>query len=300
MTPAPPISTMREPVPFRTDDRSGPLLGSAAQPTPSGFGVSSLIAGIVLGVAIGVGAATFLWGRHRRRPAPVRNTASTSAPVAAAPPTAADAAGVTPRQGRPGRTPPPGDADRGAAARDRHQPAPAAGTPPGALRRPRRQPGAATAVGNLLVRTSPDGGDGVHRRRPPRRDAAGRCASCRSARRRGARAARWLHDRGTRGRADARPARRGRWTCARRAPDAAAAAAAPLQPPRTLVRLVVESRPAGATVLLDGRPAGSTPVTVRGPGARVIHRAIELRRLSAHLDHRTRGRRRACARRPPR
>ncbi len=65
ITPTPPISTMREPlrVTFGSDDRSGPLLGSGVPSTPSGFGVPSLIAAIVFGVLIGLGAATFLWNR---------------------------------------------------------------------------------------------------------------------------------------------------------------------------------------------------------------------------------------------
>ena len=99
IAPTPPISTMREPLTFRSDDRSGPLLGSAVPPTPSGFGVPSLIAAIVFGVAIGLGVATFLWNRTAPS-APETSSASTSPSAADAPPSASPQAVAPPATGR--------------------------------------------------------------------------------------------------------------------------------------------------------------------------------------------------------
>ncbi len=289
MTPAPPISTMREPVPFRTDDRSGPLLGSAVQPTPSGFGVPSLIAGIVLGVAIGVGVATFLWGRTAPS-APVANTASTSAPVAAAPPTATEQPASPPVKADPPQATPV-TPDRGTA------PAPAPPAPASAPRQaaptPAPAPAPATAVGNLLVRTSPDGAtvfiDGDRRGVTPLTVQKLPLGTRRVRVQRDGFTTEERQVALTR----SRPSRSLDLRLTRTEPAATTAGAATTAKTGTLV---VESRPTGATVLLNGRPAGTHAGHDWGPGARVIHRAIAVGRFPAHLDHRTRGRGRACAR----
>jgi serine/threonine protein kinase len=253
----PPISTAREPLTFRTDDRSGPTLGAAVQPTPSGFGISSLIAGIVLGVAIGIGVATFLWGG---RDAPTSATAgdtSASAPATDALPPAgqvAEPSAATPASPPPDTAPrQPRESEAGPAATP--SPAPASRAPSSSP-----APAAAAAVGNLLVRTTPDGAtvfiDGERRGVTPltvqrlplgtrrvRVQRDGFAPEERQVALTQSRPSRSLDLRLTR-------------------PATAAASGSPSASAEKTGTLIVESRPTGATVLLNGRPAGTTPVTI--------------------------------------
>ena len=261
IAPTPPISTMREPLTFRSDDRSGPLLGSAVPSTPSGFGVPSLIAAIVFGVAIGLGVATFLWNRSAPS-APEASSASTSPPAADAPPSAEPQAAAPPAKAEPApqvnpeppvtqATPPPRQA-----ATD---PTPSAAA---AARPAAPAPAPAAAVGNLLVRTTPDGAtvfiDGDRRGVTPltvqklplgtrrvRVQRDGFTTEERQVALTRSRPSRSLDLRLTR-------------TESAAAPSAASGATTTAK----TGTLVIESRPTGATVLINGRPAGTTPVTV--------------------------------------
>jgi len=260
--PTPPISTPREPLPFRTDDRSGPLLGTTVQPTPSGFGISSLIAGIVLGVAIGIGVATFLWGGSDAPTSATADSASVTAPAAdaspvkepaAPPPAAAPAPPASATLAPPASAP----ASEPAAAAS---PAPAAPAPASRAGSAPPAPAATTAVGNLLVRTSPEGAtvfiDGERRGVTP---LTVQKLPLGTRRVRVQRDGFTIEDRQV-ALTRSRPSRSLDLRLTR--PAAAAASGSSSAPAAKTGTLIVESRPTGATVLLNGRRAGTTPVTI--------------------------------------
>ena len=265
LAPTPPISTVREPLRFQADDRSGPLLGSAVSPTPSGFGISSLIAAIVVGVAIGLGIATWLW--NRSAPSVSETSASTSPAVEPAP-TSEPQAGAPPARTEPVPlsdpepvvTPAPPSRQPEAQPTPTPTPPPPASAP-AATRPSTPAPAAPAAVGNLLVRTSPEGAtvfiDGDRRGVTPltvqklplgtrrvRVQRDGFTTEERQVALTRSRPSRSLDLRLT------------------RTESAAAAGAAGAAPTAKTGSLIVESRPTGATVLINGRPAGTTPVTL--------------------------------------
>jgi hypothetical protein len=263
--PTPPISTAPEPLRFGRDDRSGPFLGST-EPTPSGFGVPTLIAAIIFGVAIGLGVATFLWGRTAPT-APATGSGATSAPAAEAPPAAAPQAAPPSASGEPvplsdpePRVTPAPEA-RSPARTPATEPVPA---PPGSpAARPAAPapaaPAPAAAVGNLLVRTSPEGAtvfiDGDRRGVTPLTVQKLPLGTRRVRVQRDGFTAEERQVALTR----SRPSRSLDLRLTRTEAPAAAASAATTAKTGTLV---IESRPTGATVLINGRPAGTTPVTV--------------------------------------
>jgi PEGA domain len=261
-----PPFTMRESAAFRSDGRGGPLMTSVVPDRPSGFGVASLIVCLVLGVAIGVGGMMLLRSRAGI-PAPDTSSASALAPVAQSPPSAGPPSAALPVKVEPGPSSAPEPRSTPEVREPATPPTPSASTAP-APRPASAVPAAAAAVGNLLVRTSPEGAtvfiDGDRRGVTPLTVQKLPL---------GTRRVRVLRDGFTTEERQvaltrSRPSRSLDLRLTRAQPAAAASAG-------TIAKtgtLVVESRPTGATVLINGRPAGVTPVTIGdlAPGAYAV------------------------------
>lgn len=229
----------------RQDARDAPI----AMPVPEGQRWSRLVAGLLLGSVIGLVAGYVMWGRrpatfdHVASPAPaVADT--TSAPTAAPPPATT--------------APTPIDESLPVAAPARPEPPRPSEAPP-----PRPEAAPEVAAGNLLIRSTPAGAtvfvDDRRRGVTPltlqkvdlgtrrvRIERDGFEAEARQVTLTPARPSRSIDVRLTRA---ARSAPAG-------APPAGRASAA-----RTGT-LVIESRPTGAAIVLNGRTIGKTPMTI--------------------------------------
>jgi len=235
----------------RQDARGAPI----AMPVPEGAGWPRLVAGLLLGSVIGLAAGYVMWGR---RPATLDHVAPQAAAVAetASAPSAAPPPTTT--------SPTPIEESLPVAGPARPEPPRASEAPPAAAP-PRPEPASEVAAGNLLIRSTPAGAtvfvDDRRRGVTPltlqkvdlgtrqvRIERDGFEAEARQVTLTPSRPSRSIDVRLTRA-AAARPAPAG-------APPAGRASAA-----RTGT-LVIESRPTGAAIVLNGRTIGKTPMTI--------------------------------------
>jgi hypothetical protein len=232
-------------------------------------GLRRLAAGLLLGVALGVGAGYAAWGREGSLqflrdlvaddPAPAEDGAAQEASPLDAP---------APRETAPappaGSTPPETrDAPAGRPPPDREIPAskaPAAGTPPASA-----PPPAVTSpapAGNLLVRSTPAGATVfVDEERRGVTPLALQNLELGTRRVRIQRDGFNVEERQinlTR----SRPSRSVDVRLTRTAPAPRAVTPAPAVPAARTGSLVIESRPSGATIILNGREIGTTPMTI--------------------------------------
>jgi serine/threonine protein kinase len=219
-------------------DARGPLLLS--EPPPSAL--SRVLLGVVIGLLLGLGGGYLVWGR---RPADVVTPPRVTE---AAPPVEGPAPSAAPA---PTPAPTPSPVTLPSTAPEPASPAPT----DSATEKP------ATASGNLLVRSTPPGAavfvDGTRRGATPltlQQVALG------------TRRVRLQRDGYTTEErqvtlTEDRPSRSLDIRLTRAAPPARTAAPAPAATART-GSLVVESRPTGAAVLLNGKPVGTTPLTL--------------------------------------
>jgi hypothetical protein len=264
-TVTPPPVVEREPHEPGVNTRRGTPVASAADapvrepalppmfqqtpPAPSGTG--RMFIGLVLGLLLGVGAGYLVWGRA----ATPATSADAIPPPGAAPPAVTDQPVAAPQSQSPPAT---------AAA-------PAAGTAPGTTAvspPPAAAPPAPAPVekadtsGNLLVRSTPAGAtvlvDGERRGVTP---LTLQKVSLGTRRVRLQRDGYEAEDRQVTLTAS-RPSRSLDVRLTRAAPAAKAASAAPPASTARTGSLVVESRPIGAAVTLNGKAVGTTPLTI--------------------------------------
>lgn len=246
---------LRPPTPVESPS-SSLLRDSPPLPSPSQSGGLRFAAGLLLGAAIGIGVGYGAWGRGGVAPAAVDDTAASE--EVAAPDTGSGAAersgSAPPPSPVPSTTPDasPGDAPARATP---SEPAAAPATPAAA---------APATAGNLLVRSTPAGAavfvDDERRGVTP---LALQNVPLGTRRVRIQRDGFTSEDRQV-NLTRARPSRSVDVRLTRLAPSTRPAS--PAAPARTAAArtgsLLIESRPTGASIVLNGRPIGTTPMTI--------------------------------------
>lgn len=228
-------------------------------PPPAGSRGLRLVAGLVLGLALGIGVGYVVWGRPGQ-PLLVGEESPVQAPAVSAPDPAADPAA---RAETPSPAPPPQPSAV--------SPAPAPSTPAPSSAPPGQQPEttpaptpapAAAATGNLLVRSTPAGAtvfvDDERRGVTP---LALQNVELGTRRVRVQRDGFTIEERQV-NLTRSRPSRSVDVRLTRAAPLARPATPAPSSPTAKTGSLVIESRPTGASITLNGRQIGTTPMTI--------------------------------------
>jgi PEGA domain len=279
---APAAATPLRPVPVPEAPAHSILRDEGYTPRPrarAAGGLRRLLAGLLLGIALGVGAGYAAWGREGSLQflrglvggdeAPTDGSTTPDASPIDAPTT-----NGTPPAAQGSAPPEAPDATAGAPSPAREFPAPAAPAPaPPAARAPSPSVASPAPAGNLLVRSTPAGAtvfvDDERRGVTP---LALQNIELGTRRVRIQRDGFNVEERQinlTR----SRPSRSVDVRLTRAAPAPRPAPPAPATPATRTGSLVIESHPIGATIILNGREVGTTPMTIDDlePGTYTVH-----------------------------